>query len=85
MRALVALDKIEISVDLSAGNAKGEIIEAVWKGDHYRYIIRTEEEEDYILDSTYSWNEKDLVSVIIKADDIVLKLKKDLSEYEIKE
>ncbi|MCR5078554.1 MAG: ABC transporter ATP-binding protein [Bacilli bacterium] len=85
VRALVALDKIEISDDLSAGNAKGEIIEAVWKGDHYRYIIRTEEEEDYILDSTYSWNEKDLVSVIIKAEDIVLKLKKDLSEYEIKE
>ena len=57
----------------------------VWKGDHYRYIIRTEEEEDYILDSVYSWNENDLVSVSVKAEDIVLKLKKDLSEYEIKE
>ena len=85
VRALIALDKIEVSDDLSAGQAKGRIIEAVWKGDHYRYIIRTDEEEDYILDSVYSWNENDLVSVSVKAEDIVLKLKKDLSEYEIKE
>ena len=85
VRAQIALDKIEISDDLSVGNAQGKIIEAVWKGDHYRYIIRTEEEEDYILDSAYTWNENDLVSVSVKAEDIVLKLKKDLSEYEIRD
>ena len=85
VRALIGLDKIEISDDLSVGQAQGRIIEAVWKGDHYRYIIRTEDEEDYIIDSDYTWNENDLVSVSVKADDIVLKLKKDLSEYEVEE
>ena len=50
-------------------------------GDHYRYIVRTEEEEDYIAVSPYSWNEGDTVSVSIKAEDIRLRLKGDLDSF----
>ena len=85
VRALVDLDKVELSDDLSSGSAQGTIIEAVWKGDHYRYIVRTDDEEDFICDSDYSWNENDLVSIIIKPEDIVLKLKKDLQNYAIED
>ena len=83
VRALVDLDKIELSDDLSNGSSNGTIIEVVWIGDHYRYIVRTDDEEDFIVNSTYSWNENDLVSVIIKPEDIVLKLKKDLQDYAV--
>ena len=53
----------------------------MWIGDHYRYIVRTEEEEDYVAVSPYSWNEGDQVSVTIKKEDIRLRLKNDIDTY----
>lgn len=80
--AEVGLDKIEIYDDLSIGQAKGEIISSVWVGDHYQFIIRTEEDEDYVVNSDGAWAEGEIVSVSIKAKDISLRLKKGLDEYE---
>ena len=85
VRASIALDKVELSDDLGAGQAQGTIIEVVWIGDHYRYIVRTDDDEDFIVASAYSWNENDLVAISVKKEDIVLKLKKDLDEYAIEE
>ena len=79
--AEVDLDKIELSDDLSLGTSQGSIISAVWKGDHYQYIVRTEDEEDFVIDSPYTWNENDMVSIIIKKEDIKLKLKGDVEKY----
>lgn len=72
----VALDKIEIIDNEDDGDASGEIISIIYKGDHYQVIIRTaEEEEDFVVDTDYLWNENDKVSVKIKPEDIKLKLK----------
>ncbi len=72
----VPLDKIEIIDNESDGNAHGEIISIIYKGDHYQVIIRTpEEEEDFVVDTEYLWNENDKVSVKIDPKDITLKLK----------
>ena len=79
--AEVDLDKIDLSDDLTIGNDTGTIIASVWIGDHYRYIVRTEEEEDYVAVSPYSWNEGDQVSVTIKKEDIRLRLKSDIDTY----
>ncbi|MEE3432093.1 MAG: TOBE domain-containing protein, partial [Candidatus Enteromonas sp.] len=79
--AEVDLDKIDLSDDLSIGSDTGTIIASVWIGDHYRYIVRTEEEEDYVAVSPYSWNEGDQVSVTIKKEDIRLRLKNDIDTY----
>ena len=79
--AEVDLDKIDLSDDLTIGNDTGTIIASVWIGDHYRYIVRTEEEEDYVAVSPYSWNEGDQVSVTIKKEDIRLRLKNDIDTY----
>ncbi|MDD6302942.1 MAG: ABC transporter ATP-binding protein [Bacillales bacterium] len=79
----VDMHDIEISDDLEAGNIVGEIIQMVWKGDHYQLIIRTEDEEDFVVDTEWTWNEFDKVSVKINPSKIKLKLKDDLSKYEI--
>ena len=74
---------IEISDVLDEGNITGQIIQMVWKGDHYQLIVRTEDEEDFIVDTEWTWNELDTVSVKIDSSKIKLKLKEDLSKYEI--
>ena len=67
---------IQMSDDKDAGGAQGNIISMIYKGDHYRYIVRTEEnEEDYVLSCPDTWNTGDLVGVIISKDKIKLTLK----------
>ena len=54
----------------------GHIISMIYKGDHYRLIVRTpEEEEDFVLATPDLWNENDYVSVVIPKDKIKLALK----------
>jgi spermidine/putrescine transport system ATP-binding protein len=83
--ATVSLDAPQLSDDLSVGHAKGTIVSSVWIGDHYQYIVRTDEEEDYIVNTPYQWNENDTVSIDIDPKDIKLRLKKDLEEYVVNE
>ncbi len=72
----VGLKDIEIIDNDVDGDACGSIISIVYKGDHYQVIIRTdEEEEDFVCDTEYTWNENDRVSVKIPSDKIKLKLK----------
>ena len=81
--AEVALDKIILSDDLGSGQSTGAIISALWIGDHWQYIVRTDDEEDFVVNSPYTWNEQDLVSISIAKEDIVLRLKKGIEEYAI--
>ncbi len=67
---------IMMSDDLSSGGAQGNIISMIYKGDHYRYIVRTEDnEEDYVLSCPDMWNTGDLVGIIIPKEKIKLSLK----------
>ncbi len=76
VRVEVGLNDIEISDDQDAGGTTGRIISIIYKGDHYRLIVRTEEEEeDFVFATEDLWNENDLVSVIIPKDKIKLSLK----------
>ncbi len=79
--AEIDLDKIELSDDLSIGNCQGQIVSSVWIGDHYQYIVRTDDDEDYVVNSPYSWNEGDMVSVSVDKKDIRLRLKGDADAY----
>lgn len=83
--AEVALDKIEIIDDIESEDALivGEIVDSVYKGDHYQYIIRTDSEEDFVCVSNYSYNLFDKVGINIKPEDIKLRLKKEVNNYEI--
>ena len=75
----VGLKDIEISDDQEIGGAIGNIVSMIYKGDHYQLIVRTDEnEEDFVLDTEYTWNENDRVSVIIPKDKIKLSLKQEI-------
>lgn len=75
----VGLKDIEISDEQDVGGAVGNIVSMIYKGDHYQLIVRTDEnEEDYVLDTEYTWNENDRVSVIIPSDKIKMKLKQEV-------
>ena len=74
----VGLQDIELSDNADEGGARGHIVQLIYKGDHYQYIVRTEEnEEDYVLDSPDLWNENDYVSVKIRPENIRLALKQE--------
>jgi spermidine/putrescine transport system ATP-binding protein len=71
----VGLHDITMSDNLDEGGAQGNIISLIYKSEYYRYIVRTENEEDYVLACEDLWNENDLVSLIIPKDKIRLTLK----------
>ena len=79
----IEMNAIEISDDLEAGNLVGEIIEMVYIGDHYQLVVRTEDEDDFVVDTEWTWNEFDKVSISVKKEMMKLTLKGDIARYEI--
>ena len=71
----VGLHDITMSDNADEGGAQGNIISLIYKSEYYRYIVRTENEEDYVLACEDLWNENDRVSLIIAKDKIKLTLK----------
>jgi len=69
-------DDITMSDDKEAGVLRGHIINMVYKGDHYSYVVRTDEDEDFIVSDEYLWNMDDYVSLIIPKDKFQFALKK---------
>jgi len=61
----VPFDAITISDDSNASDIHGNIISLIYLGDHYEVMVRTDDEEDFILNTPDLWNENDRVSVII--------------------
>ena len=71
----VPFEAVTISDDLDASEIHGHIISLIYIGDHYEIMVRTDEEEDFILNSPDLWNENDEVSVIIDQSKINLSRK----------
>ena len=67
---------IEMSDDKEAGLLCGHIINLIYKGDHYSYVVRTDEDEDFIVDDEYLWNMDDYVSLIIPKESFEYAVKK---------
>lgn len=82
--AEVSIEKVEIVDDLESKEVQaiGEIVDSVYKGDHYQLIVRTINEEDFVLTTPYTYNLNDKVGIHIKKEDIKLRLKKEISQYE---
>lgn len=79
--ASIELKDIEISDNLEEGNVLGDVLSIIYMGDHYQVMVRTDDEEDFVLNSDYLWNEDDRVSLKINPDKINLKLKGDLVKH----
>lgn len=54
----------------------GKIINLIYKGDHYSYVIRTEYGHDLIVDDEYLWNMDDQVGLIMPEEKMKFQLKK---------
>lgn len=72
----VPIEAVTMSDDREKGGTCGNIISLIYKGDHYHYIVRTENEEDIHLHDEYLWNEQDYVSIIIPKESIELSFRK---------
>lgn len=71
----VPFEAVSISDDLEASDIQGNIISLIYIGDHYEIMVRTDDEEDFILNTPDLWNENDRVSVIIDPTQIHLSRK----------
>ena len=81
VKVRVDLKAIEIVDNDEDGIVAGEIVSIIYKGDHYQVIIRTDDDEDFVVDTEWSWNELDKVSVKIRPEDIHMKLVKEAKNY----
>ena len=79
--AEISLNDIEVIDNEEDGTVSGEIVSIIYKGDHYQIIVRTEEDEDFVIDTEYTWNEFDKVSVKVNPKKIKLTLKNEVKEY----
>ena len=75
--------KVQISDDTEVGQIQGVVQTSIYKGDHYAIIVDTEDDESFVLDTEYEYNVGDSVSIILPKEDIQIRLKGDISEYEI--
>ena len=69
----VPVKAVSMSDEAREYRAHGHIISFIYKGSHYNYTVRTEDEEDFVLDEDDLWNEGDHVSLMIPEDQIILK------------
>ena len=79
----IPLDKIELSDDTEFGQLTGTVVSNIYRGDHYQIICRTQDDEDFILDTPDTWNINDVVGIKINKKDVKARLKGDIAEYEI--
>ena len=72
----VSFTDITLTDNEEDGMVYGTVISSIYKGDHYQVIVRTNDnEEDYIIDTEYTYNLHDIVGIIIPNDKIKMKLK----------
>lgn len=67
---------IRMSDNVEEGLVSGHIINLIYKGDHYSYVIRTEYGHDLIVDDEYLWNMDDQVGLIMPEEKMKFQLKK---------
>ena len=78
VRIVIAIEPqdIEMSDDPDEGIVQGQIIDLIYKGDHYSYVVRTDIGQDFVVDDEYLWNMEDYVSLIMPADKCKFSIKR---------
>lgn len=81
--AEIPFTDIELYGNDTPGQLEAKVISCFYKGDHYQVILRTEEEEDFIVDTEYQYDVGTKLTLKVDGSKIKLKLRGDISEYEI--
>lgn len=63
-----------LSDDPETGFVQGHILSIIYKGDHYKYKVRSKNDIDYYVDDEWLWNMGDYVSVIVPDEKIKYRL-----------
>ena len=63
-----------LSDDAEAGFVEGNIFNFIFMDNYYRYRVRSQSEEDYIVNDEYLWNVGDHVSVGLSKEKFVFEL-----------
>ena len=79
----IPLDKIDIYDDTESGQISGTIVSSLYIGDHYRIIVRSDDDEEFIIVSDYENNLGDRVRLDIKKEGVKIRLKGAIEDYEI--
>lgn len=64
------------------GLIQGNIFSFLYVDDHYRYVVRSKNEEDYVVNDEYLWNQEDYVGVIVPGDKISYRLVEEKADEE---
>ena len=75
--------KIQISDDTEIGQIQGVVSDSIYMGDHYEILVDTEDDETFIIDTEYEYNRGDKVSLNLPKEDVQVRLKGDIGDYEI--
>jgi spermidine/putrescine transport system ATP-binding protein len=81
--AEIPFTDIELYGDATPGQLEASVVSCIYKGDHYQVILRTEDEEDFIVDTEYQFDVGTKLTMKIDSSKIKLKLRGDISDYEI--
>ena len=74
--AAIQPQDIRMTDHVEEGLVDGYISNLIYKGDHYSYVIRTDLEQDFIVDDEYLWNMDDHVGLIMPVEKMQFRLKK---------
>ena len=74
--AAIEPQDIKMTDHVEEGLVDGCISNLIYKGDHYSYVIRTELEQDFIVDDEYLWNMDDHVGLIMPVEKMNFRVKK---------
>jgi spermidine/putrescine transport system ATP-binding protein len=74
---------IELMVNEEEGQISATVIQSIYQGDHYQVIVRTEEEEDYVVDTEYDYEIDTKVGVLVDLSKIKMIPKGNLNDYEV--
>ncbi len=77
-RIMIAIrpEDIRMTDHVEEGLVDGTISNLIYKGDHYSYVIRTDLEQDFIVDDEYLWNMDDHVGLIMPVEKMTFTLRK---------
>ena len=77
-RIIVAIHPADITMTdhVEDGLVDGYISNLIYKGDHYSYVIRTDLEQDFIVDDEYLWNMDDHVGLLMPIEKMSFRLRK---------
>jgi spermidine/putrescine transport system ATP-binding protein len=81
--AEIPFTDIELYGNDTPGQLEAKVISCIYKGDHYQVILRTEEEEDFIVDTEYQFDVGTKLTMKVDGSKIKLRLRGDISDYEI--